>query len=70
MQARNLDILVTIPLVGAALGTFIAAPTMKAFGRKKTFIGAYFLLCTPGSFLQLFAPNIAAMTAGRFWNCE
>ncbi|OAP60660.1 hypothetical protein AYL99_05662 [Fonsecaea erecta] len=66
--ARNLDVLVTVPLVGAAMGTFVASPAMKRFGRKKTFIGAYFLLCTPGSFLQLFAPNIGAMTVGRFWN--
>ncbi|KIW85635.1 hypothetical protein Z517_01027 [Fonsecaea pedrosoi CBS 271.37] len=66
--AHNLDVLVTVPLVGAAMGTFLATPAMKYFGRKKTFIGAYFLLCTPGSFLQLFSPNISSMTVGRFWN--
>ncbi|KAF7558987.1 hypothetical protein G7046_g5164 [Stylonectria norvegica] len=66
--ARNLDLLAPVPLVGAALGTFIAAPVMKRFGRKKAFLGAYILLCTPGSFLQLFAPNLGALVVGRFWN--
>jgi MFS family permease len=42
---------------------------MRRLGRKKTMIAAYSLLCTPGSFLQLFAPNMAALVAGRFWNC-
>ncbi|TAQ88658.1 hypothetical protein B7494_g3008 [Chlorociboria aeruginascens] len=42
--ARNLDLIVTVPLVGAALGTFIAPPLLKRMGRKKTFITAYFLL--------------------------
>jgi MFS family permease len=59
-----------VPLVGAAIGTFIAPPVMERTGRKKTFLIAYFLFCTPGSFLQLFAPNIAALVCGRFWNCE
>ncbi len=56
--------------MGAALGTFIAPPLLGRFGRKWTLIIAYILLCTPGSFLQLFAPNLAAMVVGRFWNCE
>lgn len=68
--ARNLNLVISVPLVGAATGTFVAAPLMKYVGRKKTFLIAYFLFCTPGSILQLFAPNIAALVIGRFWNCE
>ncbi|KIW99743.1 uncharacterized protein Z518_11156 [Rhinocladiella mackenziei CBS 650.93] len=66
--ARNLDVIVTVPLVGAAIGTFMGAPLMKYIGRKKTFLTAYFLLCTPGSLLQLFAPNLGALVVGRLWN--
>ncbi|KEF52823.1 uncharacterized protein A1O9_11240 [Exophiala aquamarina CBS 119918] len=66
--ATNLNLLVPVPLVGAALGTFCATPFTKRFGRKKTFLAAYSLLCTPGSFLQLFAPNLTALIIGRFWN--
>ncbi|CAI6088080.1 unnamed protein product [Clonostachys chloroleuca] len=67
-QARNLNLLTPVPLVGAAIGTFIAPAGMRRLGRKKTMIAAYSLLCTPGSFLQLFAPNMAALVVGRFWN--
>ena len=70
LQARNLDLLIPVPLVGAALGTFAAAPLIKRWGHKLAMLFAYSLLCTPGSFLQLFAPNLAAMVCGRFWNCE
>lgn len=52
------------------MGAFLAAPLMERSGRKKTFLLAYFLLCAPGSFLQLFAPNLGALVAGRFWNCK
>lgn len=58
-----------VPLVGAAIGVFAAAPLMERFGRKRAFLLAYFLCCTPGSFLQLFAPNLGALVFGRFWNC-
>lgn len=69
-KARNLNLIVPVPLIGAAIGVFIASPLMKRIGRKKTFLVAYFLLCIPGSFLQLFAPNIGALVVGRFWNCK
>ncbi|OCT52710.1 hypothetical protein CLCR_09792 [Cladophialophora carrionii] len=77
--ARNLDLIVTVPLVGdleisddftAASGSFVAVPLMKRIGRKKTMMLAYFLLCTPGSILQVFAPNTGALVVGRFWNCK
>ncbi|CAH0020335.1 unnamed protein product [Clonostachys rhizophaga] len=63
--ARNLNLLTPVPLVGAAIGTFIAPAGMRRLGRKKTMIAAYSLLCTPGSFLQLFAPNMAALVIGH-----
>ncbi|PCG99811.1 Major facilitator superfamily domain, general substrate transporter [Penicillium occitanis (nom. inval.)] len=66
--ARNLDLMAPVPLVGAVIGTFIAPNAMRRVGRKKTMIAAYALLCIPGSFLQLFAPNLGALVAGRFWN--
>ncbi|KAJ9617077.1 hypothetical protein H2200_000798 [Cladophialophora chaetospira] len=66
--ARILDLIITVPLVGAATGAFLAVPLMRRIGRKKTMIMAYFLLCTPGSILQLFAPNTGALVTGRFWN--
>lgn len=69
-QAKNLDLLVPVPLVGAAIGTFAASFAMKKFGRKRTLIASYVFLCIPGSFLQLFAPDMAAMVVGRFWNCK
>jgi MFS family permease len=68
-SARNLNLIISVPLVGAALGTFVAAPLMQYVGRKKTFLIAYFLLCTSRFILQVFAPNIAALLTGRFWNC-
>lgn len=66
--ASSLDLMITIPVVGAALGVFGAVPLQTRLGRKGTFLVAYLFCCIPGSFLQLFAPNLAAMTAGRFWN--
>jgi MFS family permease len=57
-------------VLAAASGSFVAVPLMKRIGRKKTMILAYFLLCTPGSLLQLFAPNTGALVVGRFWNCK
>ncbi|KAH6675974.1 MFS transporter [Halenospora varia] len=66
--ARNLDLIVTVPLVGAFLGALGSSPLMVRFGRKNTLVLAYIFCCLPGSFLQLFAPNLAALVIGRFWN--
>ncbi len=69
-QARNLDLIISVPLVAAAVGCFAASPIMKRFGRKRTNLIAYICCCTPGAFLQLFAPNEGALVFGRAWNCE
>lgn len=37
----------------------------KAIGRKKTLLWAQFCVCLPSALLQLFAPNIGALVAGR-----
>ncbi|KAL1894189.1 hypothetical protein Sste5346_005975 [Sporothrix stenoceras] len=66
--ANDLDLLVCVPLVGAVLGAFIGVPLQRWLGRKNTMLIAYALTSVPGSFLQLFAPNMAAMIVGRLWN--
>ena len=44
------------------------APTLNfRFGRKWPLIVSYFF-SLGGVFLQLFAPNLGAFVAGRFWN--
>ncbi|KAK6386129.1 hypothetical protein LTS17_001703 [Exophiala oligosperma] len=65
--AKNLDLLVPVPIVGAALGTVASAPLMNKLGRKRAMVLAYFLGAAPGSFLSMFAPNMAAQIVGRFW---
>lgn len=69
-QAKNLDLLVPVPIVGAALGTVASAPLMNKLGRKRAMVLAYFLGAAPGSFLSMFAPNMAAQIVGRFWTSE
>lgn len=69
-QARNLNFLICIPLVGAACGALLAIFAQKHLGRKGAYLLAYGLLCIPGSILQLFAPNLGAMVVGRFGNCK
>ncbi|ORX36968.1 MFS transporter [Kockovaella imperatae] len=66
--ADNLDLLVCVPLIGAALGVVAGTPMQQRIGRKKSLLAAYFLLCIPGSILQLFSPNMAALVVGRLWN--
>jgi MFS family permease len=69
-HARNLDLTITVPLVGAALGAFGATFVQKRLGRKMSFLLAYGTCSIPGSILQLFAPNLGALVVGRFWNCQ
>lgn len=69
-KARSLDLIICVPLVGAAFGAFLAIPLQKRFGRKKPLMLAYALLCLPGSMLQLFAPDLGSLVIGRFWNSE
>jgi MFS family permease len=68
--ALQLDLLVSFPLIAAAIGAFISVPLLRRFGRKKSLMVAYILFCIPGSFLQLFAPTLAAFSVGRFWNSK
>jgi len=65
--ARNQDLLFSVPLVGSIFGALLAAPSNARYGRKWTLIGCYFV-SIGGVFLQLFAPNMGAFVAGRFWN--
>jgi MFS family permease len=67
-NAFNLNLLTAVPMMGAALGSFISAPLQQKIGRKWTFLTAYTFFCIPGSLLQLFAPNMAAFVSGRLWN--
>lgn len=39
-------------------------------GRQKIMLVAYAFCTVLGSFLQLFAPNMAAMIVGRLWNSK
>ncbi|KAH8802764.1 MFS transporter [Xylogone sp. PMI_703] len=66
--AHKLELIIPVPLVGAALGAFAAIPLQKRLGRKRSFLLAYASCCIPGSILQLFAPNLGALVVGRFWN--
>lgn len=68
LNAFNQNLLTAVPMIGAALGSFISAPLQKRVGRKRTFLVAYTFFCVPGSILQAFAPNIGAFVAGRVWN--
>jgi hypothetical protein len=51
--------------MGAIIASFSAPPMQKAIGRKKTLLWAQFCVCVPSALLQLFAPNIGALVAGR-----
>ena len=66
--ALNLNLLVSVPLIGAALGSYLSVPIQQKIGRKWALIVAYSLFSIPGSILQLFAPNMAAFVIGRSWN--
>ena len=65
-----MDLLVSLPIVGGAIGALLAAPLQKQIGRKRSLLVAYAVFSVPGSILQLFSPNKAAFIVGRFWNCE
>ncbi|CAK7204017.1 hypothetical protein SEUCBS139899_006768 [Sporothrix eucalyptigena] len=66
--ADELDLLICVPLIGAVLGAVAGVPLQRWLGRRKTMMLAYAAACVPGSFLQLFAPNMGALVVGRFWN--
>ncbi|OIW22790.1 MFS transporter [Coniochaeta ligniaria NRRL 30616] len=66
--ANELDLLICVPLIGAVMGAFVGVPLQRWLGRQKTMLVAYVFFSVPGSFLQLFAPDMAAMIVGRLWN--
>ncbi|EXJ76588.1 uncharacterized protein A1O5_01096 [Cladophialophora psammophila CBS 110553] len=66
--AFNLNLLISVPLIGAALGSYASVPIQLRIGRKWSLVVAYSLFSIPGSILQLFAPNMAAFVIGRTWN--
>jgi sugar porter (SP) family MFS transporter len=67
LTARNQNFVFCVPLVGAIIGAAAAAPLTTRYGRKLVVLGAY-VLSLGGTFLQTFAPTMAAFVIGRFWN--
>ncbi|KAJ9313712.1 hypothetical protein DTO271D3_6016 [Paecilomyces variotii] len=67
LTARNQNLVFAVPLVGSIIGGLAASPLNNHFGRKYPLLAAY-VFSLGGGFLQLFAPNLAAFVAGRFWN--
>ncbi|KEF54741.1 uncharacterized protein A1O9_09183 [Exophiala aquamarina CBS 119918] len=65
LQTKNLNLIVTVPIVGAIIASFGAPPMQKAVGRRKTLLWAQFCVCLPSALLQLFAPNLGVLVAGR-----
>ncbi|KAK9477820.1 putative MFS alpha-glucoside transporter [Lipomyces japonicus] len=66
LTARNQNLVFSVPLVGSIFGGLAASPLNHHFGRKWPLIGAY-IFSIGGSFLQLFATNLATFVIGRFW---
>ncbi|EHK21557.1 uncharacterized protein TRIVIDRAFT_91290 [Trichoderma virens Gv29-8] len=65
LTARNQDLVFSVPLVGSVVGGLATTPLSSRFGRKWTLLGSY-CFSFLGSFLQLFAPNLATFVIGRF----
>lgn len=67
MTATHQSFVFSIPLVGAILGAVASGFLTTKFGRKWPIVGSY--ICSyGGTFLQTFAPNLAAFVCGRFIN--
>ena len=66
MQTRSGEIQLTISLylMGFAVGQIVGGPISDRFGRKPTILGSFSLYCL-GSLLCLWAPNIETLVAGR-----
>ncbi|KAJ5204026.1 uncharacterized protein N7498_004905 [Penicillium cinerascens] len=67
LTARNQNLVISLPLVGAALGGLLASPLNFHFGRKWPLVAAY-MLSVGGGLLQVFAPNLGAFVGGRSIN--
>jgi MFS family permease len=52
---QNINLTVTVAIVGSTVAPLISPFLQKRFGRKKTILIAYGGFCVPASLLQLFA---------------
>lgn len=67
LTARNQNLVISVPLVGAVVGGLLASPLNFHFGRKWPLVAAY-ILSIGGGLLQVFAPNLGAFVGGRSIN--
>lgn len=67
LTARNQNLVISVPLVGAVLGGLLASPLNFHFGRKWPVVVAY-IVSVGGGLLQVFAPNMGAFVGGRAIN--
>ncbi|KAJ5677489.1 uncharacterized protein N7477_003122 [Penicillium maclennaniae] len=67
LTARNQNLVISVPLVGAVVGGLLASPLNFNFGRKWPLVVAY-VLSIGGALLQVFSPNLAAFVGGRSIN--
>lgn len=65
--ARNQNLVISLPLVGAVLGGLLASPLNFHLGRKWPLVAAY-IISIGGGLLQVFAPNLGAFVGGRAIN--
>ncbi|KAL7912430.1 general substrate transporter [Trichoderma velutinum] len=66
LTARNQDLVFSVPLVGSIVGGLATAPLSSRYGRKWALLGSY-CFSFLGSFLQLFAPNLATFAISRIF---
>lgn len=67
LTARNQNLAISVPLVGAVLGGLLASPLSFHLGRKWPVVIAY-IVSVGGGLLQVFAPNLGAFVGGRSVN--
>ena len=64
LDTQMQEIVVSVVLIGAIVGAFLAGGAADAFGRRWTLIGAG-LVFAAGALLSAFAPSVAVLIAGR-----
>ncbi|KAJ5570322.1 uncharacterized protein N7459_009752 [Penicillium hispanicum] len=67
LTARNQNLVISVPLVGAVVGGLLASPLNFHFGRKWPLVAAY-VISVGGGLLQIFAPDLGAFVTGRSVN--
>lgn len=67
LTARNQNLVISVPLVGAVVGGLLASPLNFYLGRKWPVVAAY-LVSVGGGLLQVFSPNMGAFVGGRSIN--